>query len=66
MLSNLLKKKPKPTGIDCHFCGWNGKQDELHSAKYLNTDGSPYTIQVCPQCMRNGGLFFHDAPQTKA
>jgi hypothetical protein len=58
----LLQKiiKPKPTGITCEYCGWNGTAEELQSAKYLNTDGTPYSIRVCPQCQRNGGLFDHD------
>lgn len=58
----LLQKiiKPKPTGITCEYCGWNGPAEELASAKYLNTDGTPYAIRVCPQCQRNGGLYDHD------
>jgi hypothetical protein len=59
----LLQKvfKPKPTGITCEYCGWNGSATELQKAKYLNTDGTPYEIRVCPQCQRNGGLFDHDS-----
>ena len=61
MLSLLRKlKKALQTGVTCDFCGWNGSKDDLHSARVLNTDGTPYTIQVCPQCRRNGGLVFHE------
>jgi len=60
MLQRLLRKRDKSTGIECHYCGWHGQKEDLHSSKVLNTDGTPYTIQVCPQCMRNGGLTFHD------
>ncbi len=63
MLKSLLpKRKPKPTGVSCHFCGWNGPREQLTSARVLNTDGTPYTIQTCPQCARNGGLVFHEPP----
>ncbi len=60
MLKNLLKRKPPKTGVSCHYCGWNGSKEELASAKVLNTDGTPYTIAVCPQCARNGGLDYHE------
>lgn len=56
----LLKiRKLQPTGITCEYCGWNGTEEELQKAKYLNTDGSPYMIRVCPECQRNGGLVDH-------
>ncbi len=60
MLKNLLKRKAPKTGVSCHYCHWNGPAEDLRSAKVLNTDGTPYSIAVCPQCARNGGLEYHD------
>lgn len=60
MLKNLLKRKAPKTGVSCHYCGWNGLAEDLRSAKVLNTDGTPYSIAVCPDCGRNGGLDYHD------
>ncbi len=60
VLLNKLKRPPL-TGVACEFCGWHGTKEEVHTAKVMNTDSSTYVIQVCPQCLRNGGLIDHDA-----
>jgi hypothetical protein len=64
-VQGLLHKlrKTKPTGITCEYCGWNGESEDLHKAKVLNTDGTPYEIRVCPDCLRNGGLIDHITPK---
>ena len=63
---DLLKKiltriiKPKPSGVTCEYCGWNGSADDVLKAPRLNEDGVVYQISSCPNCMRNGGLVYHD------
>lgn len=61
MLQTLLNKvkKPRPTGVTCDYCGWNGTVEEVATARVMNTDSSVYTIKTCPRCGRNGGLIVH-------
>lgn len=52
--------KPKLTGVTCQFCGWHGEASEIFKALVMNEDSSKYPIDTCPDCMRNGGLIYHD------
>jgi predicted RNA-binding Zn-ribbon protein involved in translation (DUF1610 family) len=54
------KSKAKPTGVTCEYCGWNGPKDKVIKAFVMNEDSTRYTINTCPNCLRNGGLVFHD------
>jgi hypothetical protein len=61
MLQTLINKivKPKPTGVSCIRCGWNGPIEKLVKAPRLNENGATYQIDACPNCYRNGGLVYH-------
>ncbi len=62
MLKAILGKiiKPKPVGVTCIRCGWNGTREQLMKSPRLNEDGKQYQIDTCPQCLRNGGLDYHN------
>jgi hypothetical protein len=61
MLQAILEKiiKPKPAGVTCIRCGWNGPKEKLMKAPRINENGVTYQIDACPQCLRNGGLEYH-------
>lgn len=61
MLKTLLGKfkKPRPIGVTCEYCGWNGPKEDVFESKRMNENGTTYSIYSCPQCKRNGALVYH-------